>query len=592
MATKKLVPISGSKKEPLPGARIIAPAAADERLEVTVRLRPRSKLPDAEEMLKAGARVQQLAHDEYEDRYGANPSDLQRIRKFADEHDLSVVQESPARRAVVLSGTVANLSEAFGVDLHIYEHPGGTYRGRVGAVKVPEDLASVVEGVFGLDNRPVAHPHFRMHRDFLPHTAGAHPFNPNEVAKLYNFPAGTDGSGQCIGIIELGGGYRPQDLQAYFQNLGIAVPSVIPVSVDGAHNSPSGNPGGDDGEVVLDIEVAGAVAPGAKIVVYFAPNDRTAKGFLDAVSTAVHDQVNNPTVISISWGGPEQIPNDSFQTQFNQTLQAAALLGITVCVAAGDNGAADVGPLGWDGEPHCDFPSSSPFALSCGGTRLISAQGAIKAESVWNQHFADTSPAAGPNGSFGSGGGGVSGAFPLPNYQSNAGVPPNPAGSTGRGVPDVTGAGDPDTGYNVLVDGQSFPIGGTSAVAPLWAALAARINQKLGARVGFINPQIYALSASGAFHDVTVGDNRVSYQGSSNVGYDAGPGWDACSGLGSPDGTKLASVLTPPTAPGDQASSRNGKQPTAKVSMPTKIKKKSPKKRKRQARSRAARSLT
>jgi kumamolisin len=225
-------------------------------------------------------------------------------------------------------------------------------------------------------------------------------------------------------------------------------------------------------------------------------------------------------------------------------------LGITVCVAAGDDGAADVGPKAWDGLAHVDFPSSSPFALSCGGTRLIAANGAVTAESVWNQNQADLSPAAGPDGSFGSSGGGVSGAFPLPDYQQQANVPSslNPQGFQGRGVPDVTGDGDPDTGYNILVDGQPLQEGGTSSVAPLWAALIAAINQKLQGRVGFVNPQLYALPAgSGAFHDISVGNNRVSFQQFNNIGYDAGPGWDAASGLGSPDGNVLSGFLKPGT---------------------------------------------
>jgi kumamolisin len=236
-------------------------------------------------------------------------------------------------------------------------------------------------------------------------------------------------------------------------------------------------------------------------------------------------------------------------------LQEAALLGITVCIASGDDGAADVGPLGWDGQAHVDFPASSPFALACGGTRPVADGSAIIHESIWNQQQADLS--AGQFGSFGSGGGGVSGAFPIPAYQKDVGVPAslNPTGFRGRGVPDVTGDGDPASGYNVLVDGQAFPLGGTSAVAPLWAGLIARINQKTGGRVGFINPQIYALLPnSGAFHDITEGNNRCTFDQFQNVGYDAGPGWDACSGLGSPDGAKLSDLLKPAVAPIPQPS--------------------------------------
>jgi len=543
MASKKMVSIPGSEKQPLKDAQVVAPAPSDERIEVTVRVRPKNSLPNARDMLKfSGAPLQQLTHEQYESRYGADAKDLALVRKFAREHNLIVVRESVARRSVILAGTVVDFNRAFGVSLKTYAYPRGTYRGRTGPVQIPAELAAVVEGVFGLDNRPVAKRH-----SSLPHAAanGARPFTAAELAKIYNFPQGFDGSGQTIGIIELGGGYRPSDLDAYFSSLGLPTPTVIPVSVDGGTNAPS-SANSDDAEVVLDIQVAGAAAPGAKFVVYFAPNDAASNGFLDAITKAIQDTENKPSVISISWGGPEIIPTSSFQVQFDNELQAAALLGITVCVAAGDNGAADVGPKAWDGKAHVDFPSASPFALSCGGTRLITANGAISAESVWNQNQADLSPAAGPDGSFGSGGGGVSGAFPLPDYQQQAKVPGslNPTGFKGRGVPDVTGDGDPDTGYNILVDGQPIQEGGTSAVAPLWAALIAAINQKLQGRVGFVNPQLYALPASsGAFHDISVGNNRVSFKQFKNVGYDAGSGWDAASGLGSPDGTVLSGLL-------------------------------------------------
>jgi kumamolisin len=543
MASKKMVPIPRSRKQPLKDAHVVAPAPSDERLEVTVRVRPKNALPKAEDMLQiSGTPLKQLTHEQYEGRYGAAAKDFALVRKFAREHNLGVVRESAARRSVILAGTVTDMNRAFGVSLKTYAYPNGTYRGRTGPVKIPAGLARVIDGVFGLDNRSVAKRHSSATQAAANPTR---PFNAAELAKIYNFPQGVDGSGQTIGIIELGGGYRPSDLDTYFSNLKLPTPTVIPVSVDGGTNTPT-SANSADAEVVLDIQVAGAVAPGAKFVVYFAPNDATSNGFLDALTKAIHDTENNPSIISISWGGPEDIPTSTFQVEFDKELQAAALLGITVCIAAGDNGAADEGPKAWDGQAHVDFPSASPFALSCGGTRLITANGAISAESVWNQNEADLSPEAGPDGSFGAAGGGVSGAFPLPDYQQQSRVPVslNPTGFQGRGVPDVTGDGDPDTGYNILVDGQAVQEGGTSAVAPLWAGLIALINQKSNGRVGFVNPQLYALPAgSGAFHDISVGSNRVSFQQFKNVGYDAGPGWDAASGLGSPDGTVLSGTL-------------------------------------------------
>jgi kumamolisin len=300
---------------------------------------------------------------------------------------------------------------------------------------------------------------------------------------------------------------------------------VSSVSVDGAANAPTGDPNSADGEVALDIEVAGALAPGAKIVAYFGPN--TDQGFLDAITTAIHDTTNAPSIVSISWGGPESTWTAQALSSFDAAFADAATLGITVCVAAGDNGSSD-GVT--DGEAHVDFPASSPHVLACGGTSLAASGATIESETVWND---------GSQG--GATGGGISGTFGLPAWQQNAGVPPsvNPGAPVGRGVPDVAGNADPQTGYVTLVDGQSGVIGGTSAVAPLWAALTALLNEQSGASLGFLNAQLYAQTTS--LNDITVGNNGA---------YSAGPGWDACTGLGSPNGTLLAASLSPaPSAP-------------------------------------------
>jgi kumamolisin len=345
-------------------------------------------------------------------------------------------------------------------------------------------------------------------------------YTPVEVARAYDFPTGTTGAGQCVAIIELGGGYHQSDLETYFGELGLPVPTVTTVSVDGAGNIPSGDPRSADGEVLLDIEVVGAIATGARIAVYFAPNSD--QGFVDAVTTAVHDRANAPSVISISWGGPESTWTVQAQTALDQTFADAAALGVTVCAASGDNGSGDgVG----DGRAHADFPASSPHVLGCGGTRLESG----RAETVWND-----------GASGGATGGGVSDTFDLPDWQSSAGVPTsvNPGGRIGRGVPDVSGDADPQTGYRVLVDGRHVTMGGTSAVAPLWAALVALLNEQRGTPVGFLNPLLYG-KGDGALRDVTSGDNDLG----NAPAYAAGPGWDACTGLGSPDGTALSRLL-------------------------------------------------
>ena len=525
MATRHTIP--GSERHALEGAKAIGPARPDERIEVTLRLR--AKAPVMHALAANGAdddthpgQRKYLTREQFAASHGADTQDLANVAAFAKAHDLTVVESDAARRSVVLSGTAQQLDTAFGVHLQEFEHASGTYRGRTGTVSVPGDLAGVVEGVFGLDNRPAADPHFQRYEPVLGmRSVAAKSFTPPELAKLYGFPADADGSGQCIGIIELGGGYKPADLKTYFTALGLANPKVKSVLVDHAKNHPT-NANSADGEVLLDIEVCGAVAPKATIAVYFAPN--TTQGFLDAITTAVHDKVNKPSVISISWGSAEQNWTTQAMTQYDQAFQDAAAMGVTICVASGDNGSSD-GVA--DGKVHVDFPASSPNVLACGGTKLLASSAtAISSETVWNEGATTSST-----------GGGVSGFFALPAYQSKAGVPVSAGagGKAGRGVPDVAGDADPATGYEVRVDGQNFVIGGTSAVAPLWAGLVALMNQKLGHPVGFLNPMLYgSLHGKGVTHDITSGNNGS---------YSAKAGWDPCTGWGSPNGAKLLKAL-------------------------------------------------
>lgn len=464
-----------------------------------------------------------LTHEEFARRFGADPADVQPIEDFAADNDLTVVDVNLPRRSIVLAGTVANMNEAFTTELLLFQGPEGVFRGRVGTLFIPVNLADIIVGVFGLDERPQARTHFRrLAAQIGPRAAGDTSYTPIAVSKLYDYPAAGNGTGQTVGIIELGGGFRSSDLKTYFSGLGIkTAPSVIAVSVDGGQNQPVGDPNSADGEVLLDIEIVGAIAPGAKIAVYFAPN--TDQGFLDAITTAVHDAVRKPSVISISWGGPESSWTAQSLTAFDQAFRDAGLLGVTVCCASGDGGSAD-GVT--DGAAHVDFPASSPNALACGGTRLESSRNKITKEVVWNT-----------GGGNGASGGGVSEQFPLPAYQVSANVPAsvNPSHFKGRGVPDIAGDADPATGYQIRVDGKSAVFGGTSAVAPLWAALIALINQQRGKRAGFLNTALYAAAARKALQDITSGNNGA---------YTAGTGWDACTGLGRPDGQALLTALT------------------------------------------------
>ena len=524
-ANKKRVTVTGSGRTVMSGAKSLGLVPADERFEITVRLRPSTSLDSlksssADQDVLPGKR-KYMSREEFAAAHGADPQDAAKVADFAKANGLVVLETNLDRRSMVLSGMSGDFSKAFGTTLHHMEDDQATYRGRTGELTVPEDLGDIIEGVFGLDDRPQARPKFQQHKVTPGAQTLANPasFLPPQLASAYKFPPGLDGTGQTIAIIELGGGYRSADLKAYFKRLKLPTPKVKAVRVDGGKNAPT-NVNSADVEVLLDIEVAAALAPKATIVVYFAPN--TTNGFLDAITKALHDTVNKPSVISISWGGPESSWTGQALTQYNQAFQAAASLGVSIFCAAGDNGSADGVS---DGKQHADFPASSPYVTACGGTKLLVSSNSIASETVWNE------------GANSATGGGVSDFFPLPTYQANANIPvsANPGRGKGRGVPDVAGDADPASGYIVRVDGQDMVVGGTSAVAPLWAGLTALLNQKLTQHVGFLNPLIYgSLSKQNLFNDITAGNNGA---------YQAGTGWDACTGWGSPNGSKLLTAL-------------------------------------------------
>jgi kumamolisin len=384
-------------------------------------------------------------------------------------------------------------------------------------VHVPRALEPVIQAVLGLDDRPQAHVTSHILPRDRAESATSTSFTPRRFAELYEFPRHLDGSGQRIAVIELGGGFRRGELRGYFAKLGVEMPRITAISVDGARNRP-GIDATADGEVLLDLEVIGAVAPGAELLVYFAP--MTDRGFVDAVTTAVFDP-RRPSIISISWGDAEANWTEQARFALDDAFHAAAALGITVCAASGDAGWKD----GVSGKlAHVDYPASSPYVLACGGTRLELRNGEIT-EVVWNDHDGNAT------------GGGVSELYEVPAWQRTANVPRsvNPRGGRGRGVPDVAGNADPETGY-LIGDGRSTrPFGGTSAVAPLWAGLIARLNQQLGGRAGFLNPLLYETVDPSVFNDVPTGGNGA-YRARRKA-------WDACTGNGSPRGKALIEAL-------------------------------------------------
>ena len=520
VAGNQFVPLPGSERGPLADAVAAEPLDGSERIEVTLVTRRRAELPS--EYVEGTAT---LTREQLAERHGTDPADIARIRDVLSAHGLEVTSADASSRRVRVTGTVAQMAEVFGASLSRVSSPHPTagrtvHRYRVGGLRLPAELDGIVTAVLGLDDRPQAHPQVRL----AAAAAAQHTYTPDQVGAFYDFPSGTDGSGQTLAIIELGGGFSPDELNSYFTDLGIAPPPVTATGVDGAVNTAGQDPDGADGEVLLDIEVVGALAPGAAQTVYFAPNSD--QGFVDAVSTAVHASPT-PTAVSISWGQSEDSWTDQARTALDDAFADGAALGVTVCVAAGDNGSSDGQP---GGQSHTDFPASSPHVLACGGTRLVAdpATGAVSSETVWND---------GPGN--GATGGGVSDKFGLPAWQAGAGVPARAGGgSVGRGVPDVAGDADPATGYQVLVDGKQLVVGGTSAVAPLWAALVCRLAEGTGKPFGLLPPLLYTGVSPGAttagFRDITRGNNGA---------YTAGPGWDACTGLGVPDGTALLARL-------------------------------------------------
>lgn len=518
--------LAGSERRALPGVEL-APVPPEQEIEVTVVLRRRAVLPDATILSRA----------DLAERYGASPADIAAVTDAVTMGGVTVIDTDPGSRRIRIRGSVGTLEAMFGThlvrtrDTDPLTGAERVVRARRGSLAVPAALDGVVTAVLGLDDRPQTRTRLRM----APAAAVEVSYTPVELGRIYDFPAHTDGTGATVAIIELGGGFAAADLDAYFGALGLKTPSVSSVGVDGAANTPGQDAAGADGEVLLDIEVVGALANGADLVVYFAPN--TDAGFLDAVSTAAHAEIT-PTAMSISWGQSEDEWTAQARTAMDEAFADATALGVTVTAAAGDDGSAD---RATDRQEHCDFPASSPHVLACGGTSLQADAGTgdVRSEVVWNN---------GPGR--GATGGGISRAFPVPGWQQAVGVPAPKSGPAGRGVPDVAAVADPRTGYRVRVDGTDLVIGGTSAVAPLWAALTARLVQALGRPLGQLALPLYAASQTGkvpaGLRDITHGDNG---------GYRAGPGWDACTGLGVPVGTDLLTALraagpgTPPAIP-------------------------------------------
>jgi len=560
------VSIKGSTRHSLSGARLLSATPSSQKVRISIysRANPNARIARAQVTAQLSEQLPRRRHyltgPEFEATFGADPADIAHIADWAKKKNLTVIESKAANRRVLVEGDVASINAAFGVKLNEYEHPTlGRFRGREGSVQVDPDLYGIIEGVFGLDTRRAGRP--RMRRlgvtplawtslaaaerskgraapgNLSNHWPGT--FFPPQVAALYDYPGQLSAAGQNVAVFAFNGGtdgdprggYSAAALNTYFtQVLGGSMPTIKDVVVQGPGNDPgpdnaaSDRQGDATGEVMLDLCVVGSVAPAANIFVYF--TEFTTQGWVDALQQAITDH-NDIAIISISYGNPEDDPQGAWTAMgvkvVDQALQAAMAKGITICVASGDDGSGD-------GDPgaHVDFPASSPWVLAVGGTKLVAKGTSILHETVWNEtRLGD-----------GAGGGGVSVVFTKPDYQDNTPIPvaADPPHTVGRGVPDVAAVADPITGVVVMhVDGKTLePIGGTSASAPLWASLIARLNQGIKARCGFINPLLYTKFNKGVLGDITRGNNGA---------YSAKAGWDACTGFGTPRGTALLKAL-------------------------------------------------
>ena len=532
MTDTRFIAVPGSERTPAFGATATRAADAEAWLEVTLKLARKAPLPAVDTRP-----LHPLSAAEIGARYGASDEAIKRVSDTFAGLGLTVLASDAATRTVQLGGPVHAMEAAFQVKLMQFTGIRGDYRGRAGALHVPAALERDIVGVFGLDNRRAVRrrPDGGHKRHALAHTAASarkRPwFFPSELATAYDFPDG-DGSGQTIGLLEFGGGYFPDDLAAFGKAAGLAsLPTVVPISVD---KMPTDTNDEATGEVMLDIEVLAGICPKATIPVWF--SQFTEKGWVDALDAAMHDARYKPQVLAISWGYAEDVSvwTASAVTQVNEALQEAALMGITICVAAGDDGSSD-GIA--DGHAHVDFPCASPFVLAVGGTLLRS--GAKRSERAWK----DGDGLRADNG--GSTGGGVSMRVARPAWQSGLDIAPvNPGQMAGRIVPDVAANASANTGYFVVAGGQQEISGGTSAAAPLWAALVARMNQQLqasGKRVGYLTPLLYGTGALGrqGFNDIHTGDNVTAHVG----GFKSAPGFDAVTGWGTPKGKELLAAL-------------------------------------------------
>jgi kumamolisin len=531
------VELPHSYRPPAAGARRVGDASLSDEVEVTITLRG-PQLPDADDVTGPAMGLATFGA-----RYSADADDAAKVKDELEKLGLHVYDVSLVTRSMHVRGTVQQLNTAFQITLGTYQSADqGQFRGREGSISIPAPLNGIVTGVFGLDDRRMAQ------RKNAPPQASAAALTPADLESRYQFPP-CDAAGQAVAIAEFGGAYFASDVRAFCQKYARAVPQITPISVGYPLLSleqilqlpkPDQKQLLDfSGEVMMDVEIIAALCPAAAISVYFASFNE--KGWIDLLDAVVKTKPLPPAALSISWGRAEDSPDWSASAvvEIDQRLQSVAMLGVTVCAAAGDDGAGDQMN---DDRAHVNFPATSPFVLSVGGTMLT---GTPPVEIVWWDAPGDRSQPGG-----GSTGGGVSTVFPRPAWQTVNVESLNTGSIDGRVVPDVAAlAGEPF--YDLIFRGQDRPSGGTSASTPLWAALLARISAGLPnpQQRRFLTPLLYGAAPGGqpvggvGCMDIKLGNNR-----SPGVpqGYAAGDGYDAVSGWGTPTGTRIAQLLSQP----------------------------------------------
>ncbi len=447
-------------------------------------------------------------------------SDIAELKKFTNRFDLKITKIKLTERWVAFSARIQDIENALNINILEYKFDEFIYYFHHGVMEIPKEIEHLVEAITGINKAPLKERRVFPKQFDLKHAMleGTAVF-AKDFERLYNFPKGLDGSGQCLGIISLGGGYDEKIIKKYFKKQGLPMPDISWVGVNGGKNNPGKNLEYDY-EVYMDIEIAASLAPGAKIVVYFAKNETV--NILKAFKQAIHDNKNKPSVISMSWGTLEENFSRHEAMALNNVLKEAAELNITLICSSGDLGSS--GKLDQKGE-NVQLPASSPYVLAVGGTQCHIEEDTILHEEVWKQD----QELAGNLVHFSSGGG-FSEIFRMPDYQRSV-LPQVFTSKKKRGIPDVSANASTEPGIILNVGNSSEISLGTSASTPLWAALILRINQKLSElnlpSVGFLHPIIYQDEFRPLFNQVLGGNNGA---------YQAIGGWDPCTGLGTPDG--------------------------------------------------------